>query len=93
MTPEEKDMLKKTLELSQDNNKILRGILVRSRWSMFFRLAYWGIVISLAFGAYFFAKPYFDVLMSSYKNIVADIDAVKSITTKIPSSFGGMLNK
>lgn len=93
MTPEEKDMLRKTLELSQDNNKILRGILVRARWSMFFRLAYWGIIIALAFGAYYFAKPYFDLLVSSYKNITADVDAIKNFTVKIPASIGDMFNK
>lgn len=59
MNPEEKDLLEKSLRLSEENNRILRNMERAARWATL-----WGfiklliIVIPLVIG-YIFLQPYF----------------------------------
>ena len=41
MQPEEKEMLKKTLELAQENNKMLYSIRRGMMWGRVMRVIYW----------------------------------------------------
>ncbi len=93
MTPDEKSMLAKSYDLAQENNKILRGMLSRARWGNFFRLVYWLIILALALGAFYYVKPYFDMMVKTYQSVTSDINNIKNITTKLPSTIGGYLTK
>jgi hypothetical protein len=93
MTPEEKDMLRRSLELGEQNNKILRGMLSKARWGMFFRIFYWCVIIAFALSAYYYVKPYIEVMQNTYQSISSDINNIKSVTTKIPNTIGGFFTK
>lgn len=73
MEPEEREMLKKTLELSQENNKMLHAI----RRSMFIgrivRIVYWVIIIGAAIGIYYYINPYVEGAINAYGNVKSDI--------------------
>lgn len=79
MNPSEKDLLEKTYELSKENNNILRGIRSSNRWSMFFRILYWIIIIGIAVGAFYYVQPYIDMVLKAYGSIKGDLNNAKSV--------------
>ena len=62
MSPEELDLLFKTHEIVQENNKILRSLRSSQRWDRIIKYGYWFIIIALSFGAYYFIQPYAESL-------------------------------
>ncbi len=62
MNPEEKSMLQEALELSRENNKILRQMRRISRIGGIVKILYWTLIIGLSFGAYYFIQPYVDAM-------------------------------
>ncbi len=69
MNPEEKQLLQKTFEMAEENNKMLRHIKRSNRLSMIFRISYWVIIIGISLGALYFIQPYIDSVMKAYGNI------------------------
>lgn len=62
MSPEERDLLYKTHELVEENNKILRKLRSAQRWDRVIKYGYWVVVIVLTLGAYYFVQPYLEAL-------------------------------
>jgi len=85
MNPEERKMLDEALLLARENNKILHGIRRGNRWSMFFTLAYWILILGSLGVGFYFAKPYIDLADQSYSQIKSQLDGLKSATDKIPN--------
>lgn len=79
MSPEEREMLKKALELAQENNKMLHGIRRQMFFGRIFRIAYWIIIISLAIGAYYYIEPYLDGAISAYGSIKGDLQNFRDL--------------
>lgn len=75
MQPEEREMLKKALELSRENNEMLRGIKRSMFIGRIFRIAYWVVIIGAAIGAYYYIEPYLDGAVSAYGSIKGDIQS------------------
>jgi hypothetical protein len=80
MEPEEREMLKKTLELAQENNKMLYSIRRGMFWSRIMNIVYWIIIIGAAFGVYYYIAPYIDSAVGAYGNVKVDL-----------KNFGNML--
>ncbi len=66
MQPEEKELLKKTIALEEENNDILRSIQRSMRIARFMSILYWVFIIGSVFGLYYFIQPYIEQLMSIY---------------------------
>ncbi|MEK7200740.1 MAG: hypothetical protein AAB672_01260 [Patescibacteria group bacterium] len=73
MEPEEKEMLKKTLELSQENNKMLHSIRRGMFWGRITKTIYWIIIIGAAVGVYYYITPYIDSAIGAYGNVKGDL--------------------
>ncbi len=73
MQPEEKEMLKKTLELAQENNKMLHSIRRGMFWGRVARIIYWVIIIGAAIGIYVYIQPYLDSAVNAYGDIKVDL--------------------
>ncbi|MEK7116839.1 MAG: hypothetical protein AAB837_01580 [Patescibacteria group bacterium] len=73
MQPEEKEMLKKTLELAQENNNILHSIRRGMFWGRVMRVVYWVIIIGVAIGAYYYITPYIDSAVGAYGDMKGDL--------------------
>lgn len=73
MTPEEKEMLKKTLELAQENNHILHSLKRSMFWGRVSRIVYWVIIIGVAIGAYYYITPYIDNAINAYGSVKGNI--------------------
>lgn len=69
MDQEDKVRLARALELSEENNQLLRKLVRAARWSRFIRIAYWLIIIGASVGVFYFFQPYIDQLIAAYRNI------------------------
>lgn len=67
MDSELKKMVEESLELSKENNKILRSMRSASRWGRVFRTFYWVIIIGSMLGAYYYFQPFIQVLAKQYQ--------------------------
>ncbi len=65
-----KDLLEKNLEVSEENNDLLRGIVRHSRWSLVFTIIKWLIVIGVTLGAYYYFEPLWNKTMDLYRSMI-----------------------
>ncbi|MDB5259380.1 MAG: protein of unknown function with transrane region [Candidatus Taylorbacteria bacterium] len=82
MTPEERNLLERTLKVSEENNDILKSIRRSNRISTVLRVLYWIVIIGLSFGAYYFIQPYIEQVSGLYNEAQQSIDNVKGVTSK-----------
>lgn len=87
MTPEEKELLQKTYELSEENNKILHSLRRSNRVRSFFRIVYWVLIICVSVGAFYYIQPYVNVVIKAYQGIQNDINTFKTTTGSIMDRF------
>lgn len=66
---EEKELIKKTFRLAEENNKILRKMRSSMRWGRALRILYWIIIIGATVGAFYYIQPYIDQLMGVYSGL------------------------
>lgn len=66
MSPEERKLLEEALEVSKENNEILRGMRRTMRVTRIMSMLYWIFIIGSAFGAYYFLQPYVDQVREVY---------------------------
>lgn len=85
MTPEERELLTRAIQLSEENNKMLRQMRRHARFSAFFRLAYWVLIIGISIFAYLTIQPYLNAAFEGYSEMQKSIESVKNVTTKLPS--------
>jgi len=72
MDIDEKAMLKKSLELSQENNKMLHSIKRQMLVGRVFRIIYWVVIIGAAIGLYYYVDPYIEGAIDAYGNLKGD---------------------
>ncbi len=68
MSPEEKILLNKILETTEENNKMLRSVTRSIKISRIMSAVYWIFIIGSAVGAFYLIQPYIEALMSVYEN-------------------------
>ncbi len=83
MNPEEKQLLQKTYDLAEENNKILHKLKRANTRSALFRWFYWIIIIGISIGAFYFLEPYIKAATNAYKSLQTEISNVKSVTNKV----------
>lgn len=66
MQPEDKELLKKTLALEEENNGILRSMQRSMRLARLMSIIYWVFIIGSAVGAYYLIQPYIDGITGAY---------------------------
>jgi len=76
MNEEDQELLRKTFELSQRNNKILESIKQSMFWGRVFRYIYWAIIIGAGVGAYYFIQPYIDQILETYSGFKGSINSI-----------------
>lgn len=83
MDANEKSALFRLLELTEENNKLLRklyrGTLVH-RW---ITISYWVVIIGLSLGAFYFVQPYLDTLGVTYDVLKQRIEEVQDVGGRI----------
>ena len=86
----DEEKLNQILEKVEENNKILKKMHRASVWGGIFRAVYWAVIIIAAVGAYWFIQPFFNTIISAYKEIQTSKNNLINVTSKIPSSIGDL---
>ncbi len=92
MDPETKDILKETLKLSKENNKMLRGMRSSMRWSTAIKSIYWIVIIGSMFGFYYYFQPLINDLTSIFDKLISGVGKVQNIGSSF-HNIGSILNK
>lgn len=79
MSPEERELLNKSVSLAEDNNKILHSMKRSMRYASIVRAIYWIFIIGSALGAYYFIQPYIDKLVGVYGGAKSDLNNISNI--------------
>ena len=66
MSPEEKELFKRSIALAEENNQILRGIQRSMRLARFMSILYWLFIIGSAVGAYYLIQPYIQAMTGAF---------------------------
>jgi hypothetical protein len=69
MDPESKRLLEETLELTQENNKMLHKVRSIQKWATFWSLLKVFLVIGIALGSFYFLEPYINNVLDLYSSI------------------------
>ena len=87
MDPKEKALLEEVVELSRENNKMLKKMHRSMRVSKIFRVIYWIIIIGSMLGLYYYLQPFLDNLKEAYNGIFSMFgkDGGAASSVSIPS--------
>ena len=88
MSPEEKELFKRSIQLAEENNDILRSMQRSMRLARFMTIIYWVFIIGSAVGAYYLIQPYIEAVSGAYggakssfsDNIKNAMDNFKSVS-------------
>jgi hypothetical protein len=69
MSPEERELLNRSVILAEENNQILRAMKRSLLWSRIMNVFYWVLIIGISVGAFYFLQPYLDQVMKTYGNV------------------------
>ena len=92
-TDSEHDKLNTLLELTKENNRILRSMHRRMIWSQVFSIMYWLIILGVMGWSYYYLQPYFEKYLTTYQSIMKTLDTVQAQGAALPSDFQGILEK
>ncbi len=82
MGPEDKALLERAVSLSEENNKILRGMRRAGRWGLAWKIFYWVVILAISYGAYVYLQPYLNQLMKTYNQVTGTVNKFS-----LPKSF------
>lgn len=75
---DQEKQLQEILELSRENNHLLKGVHRRARWGMFFWILRWVLVLGIVFGAYYYVEPFVQSASDTYNRTT---DSIRRLQT------------
>ena len=79
MSPEEKELFKRSIALAEENNDILRSMQRSMRLQRIMTILYWLFIVGSAIGAYYLIQPYTQAVSGAYSGAKSSFsDSVKS---------------
>lgn len=75
------NLLEKNLEVSKENNALLKKIWGSIKINRFFTLLHWILIIGITLGAYYYVQPYIENFLSLYKSV----NEATSVINGLPS--------
>jgi len=78
MSPEERELLNRSVSLAEENNKMLHSMKRSQRMASIMRAVYWIFIIGSAVGAYYFIQPYVDQIKDVYTGAGEALNNFKS---------------
>lgn len=92
MDEESKKLLEENLKLSKENNELLLKLYKIQRMARTTRLLYWGLIILVTLGSFYFLQPYLGNLVNIYTGGVSGISNVGDITNSLKNNQGDAQN-
>lgn len=87
------DKLDQLLELTKENNRILRSMHRRMLWSQVFSYIYWLIILGSIGWSYYFLQPYISQYLDAYKTIMQSLNTAEAQSRSFPTDLQGLLEK
>lgn len=76
------------LQLTRENNKILRGMRSSQRWDRLFKIVYWLAILGVSIAGYYLVQPMISPLMNNFNSIISSF---QGMTNGLPSMNGFQL--
>lgn len=87
------DKLDQVLELTKENNRILRSMHRRMIWSQIFSYVYWLIILGSIGWSYYYLQPYISKYMDTYQTIMGSLNTMEEQSKSFPTDLQGILEK
>ncbi len=79
MDPHDKHLLEEAVELSRENNKILKSMQRSARIGRIITILYWTVIIGATVGAFYAIQPYIEQLLSVYSGIQGGVNNIQNL--------------
>ncbi|MFZ2620985.1 MAG: hypothetical protein WAX85_02290 [Minisyncoccia bacterium] len=76
MSPEEKELFKRSIELAEQNNAILLYMQRSMRWAHVMSILYWVFIIGSAVGAYYLIQPYVEAIGGKFNGATSNLNGI-----------------
>jgi len=83
---DQEKQLQEILELSRENNHLLKGVHRRARWGMFFWILRWALVLGILFGAYYYIEPFVQSASDTYNRTTDSIRRLQATGDNITNN-------
>jgi hypothetical protein len=80
MSPEERELLNRSVILAEENNKILHSMKRSMLLARIMGVIYWLLIIGISIGAFYFLQPYMDQLLKTYVNVSAALKNFQNLS-------------
>ena len=84
--------MEELLEMTRENNKILRSMRRTQRWSSFFAFMYWMIILGSIFGTYYYFQPTIQKYVKTLQTSVGIIQNFEKMAGSIPTDIQTVKN-
>lgn len=88
MSPDEKELLLRAVELGEENHKMLKSLYRASIMGRITKAIYWIIIIIATGGAYYALQPYIDLAKSNYEELKSKATSISDTIDRV----GGIQN-
>jgi hypothetical protein len=88
MSPEEHELLRRSIALSEENNDILRSLQRSMRLARFMTLFYWLVIIGISVGAWYFLQPYWNKALGVYNAAQVQLNNVDNVVNSVKKTIG-----
>lgn len=84
--------LDELLELTNENNKILRSMRRTQRWSSFFTFLYWAVILGSILGVYYHFQPTIQKYVRTLQTSVGIIQNFEKTAGSVPANLQSIQN-
>ena len=84
--------LDELLEVTRENNKILRSMRSAQRWGSFFRFVYWALILGSIFGTYYYFQPTIQKYMKTLQTSAGILQKFEGAAGTIPTDMQAVKN-
>jgi membrane protein required for beta-lactamase induction len=81
------------LDLTKENNRILRSMHRRMIWSQIFSYIYWLIILGSLGWSYYYLQPYIAQSLDAYQTLTSSLSTMQDQSKSFPSDLQGLLEK
>lgn len=90
MDPYQKSLLEQIVKQGEENSKILKGLQKNARWTLFFGILKWIIILVPAILAYYYLSPYWTDIKDFYAGFSAQIKSIGGFSEQL-KNFDSMM--
>ena len=87
------DKLDELLDLTRENNRILRKMHRKMVWGQVFTFIYWLAILGALGWSYYYFQPYIEQYVDAYQTILSAVNGIEETSKSLPAYVRGFLEK